>query len=536
MQRETWIKRMIVVVVILIMAFIAVPALLSYMDSTYPYLLAVREVKDGHELYLANWQESGAEPLLVASSQGEGVLPIQWSTADPQTFHQSLIGGAWDGGNAYLLPEKELLMYATQNANAWNIGIQLVGKENQPNPIVTDVQDVQVVSVAPDADLVAISLNPVTPTNTAAIEIFSLADGSQIDRLATDAFHNWGILSPDGNYLLSSQTITGTLVYSVANSITMTQTVYTTTYQVTSLSDGQLQSDTQKTISEFVQEEEDFQRTTSQGGYFRFTGDSKAIVFEVPDRYVRLQGFNTNEAVELYTASTNTKQLIWDISPDNKHILIADQGEDDTSLFLLSLVTGEKTSVATGKIQFATFLTPNQIVYIVNGYVVYDIEEQTVTFRKPLSQPLVSNDDYSQFLHVVSTGDEGNKFELVSADGSLVRRIANTKGEDLWHKMTFLQTDLETDSRIITGTVRLHTFDANRIVFAAQNELFVRHILGQVNPILLNDMGVSYENVRFVSDGNLLYTTATNTKQDIYLTSLRDNSRVLLMENARLLP
>ncbi len=537
MQNSKIIKIGLVVVALLIMVAIAVPSILSYLDSPYPYVLGVREGEENSELYLINWQENGEPPLLITDSEGEGVLPVLWATADSQTFEQSLVGGIWAGGNAYLLPEKEMLLYATQHGDAWDMSAQYLGEEPQTVSLFTGIEDIHMVSIAPDADLLAVSSNPITPANKSSVEIISMADGSKLSTSVTDVFHAQGILSPNGEHLLSSVTITDTIVYTstgatITDTVYTTQTVYNTTYHLTTI-----QNDSQKLISEFTQDEDDFFNTVAQQEhFFKFTTDSEAFIFEIPGREIRLQGIGGEDAALLYTGGPNSTALLWRISPDNRHIMIIDEQENaNASMYIVSLNTGEKTSVAEGDIKLASFIAPQQLMYVDKGYTIYDIDAQKDIIQMDTRQLLAVNEDNSRLLYVVPTGDTGTKFNITDLNFLRAQRLANTKSEELWLKASFLQSDLDNDSQIITGTVYSEAFNTSYILFSTKDSLFSRRIWGNISPVLLNNLGTRYDAVTLVSDAGVVYTSVNKDKKDIYFNTLNGDTRTLLLENARLL-
>ncbi|MEM4204706.1 MAG: zinc ribbon domain-containing protein [Candidatus Methanomethylicaceae archaeon] len=504
-------------------------------------VLALRG-KDVTELYSLDWRTGKAS--LIATSKGQARPIFHWSLTSYKDYLEVAgNGGYWAGGGAYLLPENNRVVYATQSDNGWEVGLSVPRREvrialelpplvdispGKLHTLVTGGDGQVFVSIAPEANLVAVSTNSIEKPS-ATVQVFSLKDGRAVSKPVSNVFRAEGMLAPNGKHLLYSVTISGTST-TVRGNITTTTELYTTTLYLANIN-----GTATRVITSFIQPPDLFGSDGTIETRFSFTYDSRSVLYATPTRELHI--YNLKDKLDRKLAAfEGARYLDWQISPRQKYAVVAainDKGE--ARLYLVALQSGEKVFVGVqGQDEEYFFLSDKQLLYHSNGPAIYNIAERESLLLTTDNAPLVLTGDLSQGVYASSSA-----LYVMDTRQRDSWRVANTKLEDMVLKLTFMYKPISRSfkSAVLEGHYHIspRIFNGDYVVFISDGSLYGKHVLGGRPPIVL-DSGQEYPSIRLVQDGHQILYTGYGENTGIYRVDLAGKDKRLLMRDAVLLP
>lgn len=224
----------------IIFGYFRLDRFISEFIPTNPWVLAIREIDDNKtQLYALNWQDRNS--LLLGESEAGWSPDLHLATSNPiirELIRRDYSGG-WDGGAAVLLPASDQVMVAIKQKERWQVN--LADLHTQDVKTLVDESNAEpFISVAPEHSLIAVSV-PATEETPASLNVFSLTNKLEMGRPLGDTISPKAIVSPNGEHLLYTVTMSKTDVTQVKiETQVITNTVMTT--------DTRTITDTQETV------------------------------------------------------------------------------------------------------------------------------------------------------------------------------------------------------------------------------------------------------------------------------------------------
>lgn len=211
------------------------------------WVLTTQQVENKTVLQMLNWRNGNALPL--AESEGNWEADIHLAIDQPPATENLVTqnSGRWNGGGAILLPDSQRTVLAVRQNDLWQVS--LVDLATGTKDILVETQDAPpFLSIAPEHGLTAVSI-PATAETVASLNVFSLTTRLDVGQPLGETPSAKAILSPDGNHLLYTVTVSRSNITQIT-----TDTLVTTNIEIitnTNVSSGSqvISSDTETTTT-----------------------------------------------------------------------------------------------------------------------------------------------------------------------------------------------------------------------------------------------------------------------------------------------